>query len=108
MAAKIEVHPLTPFDPVSDPTSLGQRWKRWKHRFKTYLVAVDVKDDKQKRALLLYQAGQEAQEIFDTLTENGEDYATAIAKLDQFFLPKKNIDYEIFSLDKPHSDLKKQ
>ena len=46
--------------------------------------------------MLLYQAGQETQEIFDTLTETGEDYATAIAKLDQYFLPKKNVDYEIF------------
>ena len=59
MAAKIEVHRLQPFDPVTDPTSIGQRWKTWKRRFETYLVAVNVTDDKQKRALLLYQAGQE-------------------------------------------------
>ena len=58
MAAKIEVHPLQPFDPVTDPTSIGQRWKTWKQRFETYLVAVNVTDDKQKRALLLYQAGK--------------------------------------------------
>ena len=60
------------------------------------MVAIDVKDDKRKRALLLYQAGQETQEIFETLTGTGEDYATAIEKLDQYFLPKKNVDYEIF------------
>ena len=96
MAAKIEVHPSTLFDPVSNPMSIGQRWKIWKRPFETYLVAVDIKEDKQKRALLLYQAGQETQENFGTLTETGEDYATAIAKLDQYFLPKKNVDYEIF------------
>ena len=89
MAGKIKVHPLQPFDPVSDPTSIGQCWKIWKRRFQTT-------DDKQKRALLLYQAGQETQEIFETLTETGEDYATAIAKLDQYFLPNKNVNYEIF------------
>ena len=95
MAARIELHPLLPFDPISDPTSIGQRWKVWKRRFETYLVAIDVKDDKRKRALL-YQVGQETQEIFETLTGTGEDYATAIEKLDQYFLPKKNVDYEIF------------
>ena len=64
--------------------------------FRNIPSCVDVKDDKQKHALLLYQAGQETQEIFDTLTETGKDYATTIAKLDLYFLPKKNVDYEIF------------
>ena len=101
MAAKIEVHPLPPFDPVSDPTSIGQRWKIWKRRFETYVVAVDIKEDKQKRALLLYQAGQETQEIFDTLTATGDDYTTAITKLDEYTirlhrLQNWNVDYEIF------------
>ena len=31
MAAKIELHPLLPFDPVSDPMPIGQHWKIWKH-----------------------------------------------------------------------------
>ena len=48
-------------------------------------------EDKQKRALLLYQAGQETQELFDTLPDTGEDYATAIAKSDNYFMPKKNV-----------------
>ncbi|CAB4027153.1 Hypothetical predicted protein [Paramuricea clavata] len=61
-------------------------------------VAVNVKDNAQKRALLLYQAGEATQEIFDTLSETGEDndYKTAIEKLDEYFSPKKNVDYEIF------------
>ena len=81
---------------VGDPTSLSQRWKTWKRRFETYLIALDITNDKQKRALLLYQAGQETQEIFDTLSDTGEDYKTALAKLDDYFLPKKNVDYETF------------
>ena len=96
MATRLDVTPLPPFDPVNDPTSLIQRWKTWKRRFETYLLALNITDDKQKRALLLYQAGQETQEIFDTLTETGEDYKTAVAKLDEYFLPKKNVDYETF------------
>ena len=89
MAARIEVAPLTPFDPYGDSSSLSQRWKSWKRRFETYLIAVNVTDDKQKRALLLYQAGQSTQELFDTLTDTGEDFTTAMAKLDAYFMPKK-------------------
>ena len=44
----------------------------------------------------LYQAGEVTQEIFDTLEETGDDYKTAIEKLDEYFTPKKNVDYEIF------------
>ena len=45
MAAKIELHPYChSTGPVSDPTSIGQRWKIWKHQFETYLVTTDVKE----------------------------------------------------------------
>ena len=96
MAQMIDVPLLPPFDPVSDPSSLSQRWKTWKWRFWTYLVALNVTDDKQKRVLLLYEAGQETQDLFDTFTNTGTDYKTAMNKLDAYFSPKKNVDYEIF------------
>ena len=48
--------------------------------------------------LIIYQVGQATQEIFDTIPENGadDDYATALAKLDAYFLPKKSVDFQIF------------
>lgn len=96
MAVRLEVHPLPPFDPTSDPTSVDQRWKTWSKRFETYLVALNITEDKQKRALLLYQAGQATQEIFETLQDTGDTYEAAKTKLDSHFAPKKNVDYEIF------------
>ena len=57
---------------------------------------MNITDDKQKRALLLYQAGPETQEIFETLTDTGDDYKTAQEKLDAYCSPKKNVNYEIF------------
>ena len=57
-SAEIEVTTLIPFDPISEPTSVSQRWKAWKSRFEIYLIAINAKDDAQKRALLLYQAGE--------------------------------------------------
>ena len=43
-----------------------------------------VTDKTQKRALLLYQAGEATHAIFDTLTGTGanDDYDTAMEKLD--------------------------
>lgn len=85
--------PLPPFDPLSELSSLSQRWKTWTKRFETHVAAMKVEDE---RALLLYQAGQETQQIFETFTETGEDYATAKKKLDDYFSPKKNVHFEIF------------
>ena len=98
-AGRLNVSPLPQFDPVSDPSSLGQRWTQWKRRFETYILAVNVTNDAQKRALLLYQAGAETQQLYDTLpVAEGEaqDYATTIAKLDfeifQFRQAKQHVD----------------
>ena len=40
--AKIEVPSLIPFDPISEPTSVSQRWKVGKRRFEIYLIALNV------------------------------------------------------------------
>ena len=95
---RINLTPLAPFDPLYEPTSLSRRWKEWKRRFEIYLLALNITNAKQKRAILLYQDGQATQDIFDTLPETGDDddYDTAMSKLDEYFTPKKNIDYEIF------------
>ena len=59
-------------------------------------MATNITNSKQKRAMLVYQAGPATQEIFKTLEEMGEDYNTALTKLTEYFSPKKNVDYEIF------------
>lgn len=57
---------------------------------------MDIKDKKRQRALLLHYAGEEVNEIFETLTDTGEDYATAKGKLDSYFAPKKNTEFEVY------------
>lgn len=88
VSGRLDLMPLMPFDPLSDPTSLGQRWKAWKRRFEIYVDALRITEDKQKRAVLLYQVGQETQEIFDTIPDTGNDFTTAMSKLDNHFSPK--------------------
>ena len=98
MLGRMDLAPLMPFDPHSAPSSIGQRWQAWRRRFETYLRALNITNTTRQRALLLYQVGQATQEIFDTIPENGadDDYATALATLDAYFLPKKSVDFEIF------------
>ena len=55
------------------------------------MIAVGVTDDSQKRALLLYQ---KMQEIFEAIPGDANNNASAMKKLDDYFTPKKNIDYD--------------
>ena len=108
VAGRINLSPLATFDPVSNPSSLGQRWKSWKRRFEIYVAALNINDDKQKRAVLLYQAGQATQEIFDTIPETGDDFATAMEKLDNYFTPKKKVPMRSSSLEKLFNNLERR
>ncbi|VDI15600.1 Hypothetical predicted protein, partial [Mytilus galloprovincialis] len=53
-------------------------------------------DSKRQRALLLHYAGEDVNEVFDTLDNTGEDFAAAKHKLTAYFAPKKNTEYEIY------------
>lgn len=55
------------------------RWKKWLQRFENVIIALDIKDDTRKRAMLLHYAGEGVQDIFDTFTDTGEakDYKCA-------------------------------
>ena len=49
-----------------------------------------------KSKSVLYCYTKETQDLFDTFTNTGTDYKTPMNKLDAYFSPKKNVDYEIF------------
>ena len=64
---------LAVFDTESEPSSLKPPWQAWRERLKIYVTVAGVKDDVQKRVLLL-----------DALNKH--------------FEPKKNIRYERYVL----------
>ncbi|XP_077867908.1 uncharacterized protein LOC144357736, partial [Saccoglossus kowalevskii] len=98
MASNIDIGSIPPFDCKSDPTSVSTRWKRWKKAFEFYIVGKGVKDDNQKRALLLHCAGMDVQDLFETLVDPGpgnlpegqQDDAGNYA----YFIPQLNAIYE--------------
>ncbi len=96
MAMALNLPPLGPFDVHTDPAGIGVRWGKWVSSFKLYLMASGIKDDAQKRALLLHLGGSDVQDIFATMEDTGEDkdYDVALTKLNDYFTPKKNVPYE--------------
>ncbi|XP_028416022.1 uncharacterized protein K02A2.6-like [Dendronephthya gigantea] len=93
--AQLNLMPNLPqFDAYSEPSSIATRWKEWLEQFEIFTIAAKVEDKKQKRALLLHISGPTVQKVFKGLTDTGDDYDTAAAKLNEYFAPKKHIRYE--------------
>ena len=87
---------FNPFDIHADG-AVAQRWQKWIKRLQNLFVAGNIKDKKRQRALLLYYVGEQVCEIFETFPESGDDFDKAKEKLDAYFDPKKNIEYEIYT-----------
>ena len=73
--------PFPSFSVHEDHASVGRRRKKRLKRFQMYFAAHDVKDPTRKRTLLLYCAGEEVSDIFETLPDQGEEkeYEKAVA-----------------------------
>ena len=89
--------PFPAFD-VHD-SNAGPRWGKWLTRFERLLVGLNITDPTRKRALLLHYAGNDVDDIFDTLTDTGDAaaYQQAADKLTEYFSPQKNRTYEVYN-----------
>ena len=94
MPTALQLPAVQPFSAASDQTTFGQRWSKLVKGLEYFLIASNITDKKQKRAVLLHLAGAEVQTVFETLSDTGEDYDTALAKLNEYFAPKKNVPFE--------------
>ena len=94
MATALQLPAVQPFSAASDQVTLRQRWSKWVKGLEYFLIASNISDKKQKHAFLLHLAGAEVQTVFETLSDTGEDYNTALARLNEYFEPKKNVPFE--------------
>ena len=102
MASALDLAPFPHFDVHTEQSNLGPRWKAWLKRFETFCVASDFKNTTRKRALLLYMAGPNVMDIFETLAETGEDsgYKTAHEKLNEYIsLHIRTLNFRDIALD---------
>ena len=81
---------IQPFNPSGDPSNMSQRWCKWKKSLEYFLLTSGINDEKRK----LHLIGADTQEKFETLNNTGEDYKTAMVKLDEYFDHKKNVSFE--------------
>ena len=70
-----------------------------------FVIASGITDDGRQRALLLHLIGPDTQEIFETLTDQGNTYGESMQALDTHFSVQKNIPFETskFHQAKQHS-----
>ena len=94
--AGIQLPTYPDFNPKEDPTD-AQRWSDWIDGFEAMIRALQitnqVKESKDKYALLYHYIGQNVRSILKKLDKNGsgnEDYKEAKAALDGYFKPKMN------------------
>lgn len=103
---------IGPFDYTMYEESCGIEWKNWHRSFEWYLKANRIEDDEDKFVKLLHIAGRKVQELYSTLpvpqsvsqvsrgplvnqiVPHLSEYEMALAKLNEFFEPKKNSTYE--------------
>ena len=90
----LHIPPVPQFSPTGEPSSVSQRWNKWKKSFQYFHIASGITSDSKKKSLLLHLVGSGTQEIFDTLVNTGTTYEEALAALDQHFEVRKNIPFE--------------
>jgi hypothetical protein len=87
MAGNLDLRAPSSFKVLGDNTNLSKAWEQYFKRFEYYLKATGVTKDEQKRALLLHVAGEEVQDIIETLDNTGTKYDQAVSHaLDRFVL----------------------
>ena len=93
MAQRLDLPTPRPFN-IDDNNNAFQRWEKWLNSLDYYMIASNITDTKQKRAVLLHLAGEDVQTIFETFSDTGEDFSTAVHNLTEYFRPQQNVSFE--------------
>ena len=95
LATRMSKLKIKEFDIEGDPASVGVTWKKWLTLLEDNFDWLDIADAKKKvKAMRLY-GGERLRDLIDMLPDpTGEEniYQKTTAKLNAFFVPKKNTD----------------
>ncbi|KAL1470826.1 hypothetical protein MTO96_024002 [Rhipicephalus appendiculatus] len=108
-----------PFNRGTAPVAIGDRWRRWIDRFENLLVALQINNAEQKKALLLHYIGEETYDVYASLSpvvpasstasssndstadsNQPDEYKQIKKRLPNHFTPKVNREYKIFNFRK--------
>ena len=101
------------FNIEEDINSLSTKWTRYVSRFENFCVAYEITDPNRKCALPLHSAGENVHNIFDILTinsptDNQTKYSVTLDDLNEHFIPKINLEYELFMFRSEFVDLNRE
>lgn len=96
---------VQPFLSDAHGSQVGVEWAKWKRNFRYFVEANEIEDPVRKMRLLLLFAGEQVQEIYDSLDGNDigggpladefvDQFERTVRTLDEYFASKTNITYE--------------
>ena len=86
---------VEPFNCHGDPSTVSQKWEKWKKAFEYFLTASGINDDGRMKAVLLHMAGRETQVVYETLNvAAGATYTQAMTALNNHFTETRNVTFE--------------
>lgn len=95
---------IEPFNVHANTENGGVRWQKWLRRFNNFLIAAGITDDTRMEAMLLHCIGEETFDIYCSLPDppttpasNLTKYEKAKQKLNNYFVPKINTEFEIYN-----------
>ena len=94
--------PVFPLFLLDETATIATRWGKYKKRFESLLIPLNVTNDSQKLFFILNYVGEECYAIYDNLLipRMQKSYNNAIRSFDGHFKPKSNISYEIYTFRK--------
>ena len=75
-------------------------WTKWVKQVNNFICAQGIdttQSNARCKAILLHYAGTKINEIFDTLSEDGDDYQVTIDKISAYLKPRKNVAFDRYN-----------
>ena len=93
--SKLMLPAFPPFS-LDKYSTISIRWKKYKKRFENLVLALNIQDSAQTKALLLKYLGDETCDVYENLSTGRPDetYDAVVALLDRHFSPQHDITYE--------------
>jgi hypothetical protein len=96
--------PPPPFDPHSDPETVGNRWAKYVKRLEYYMTLHGVTTNPKRKAAIQYCMGEATEMIYETLKEDADRFEEVVSKLTAYFKPRTNVQYAVYKFRDARQD----